>query len=339
MKILFIHNILMPFVAKDLDILREEHEVREVEFTGKKGLIRRIIPDLINLWQGALWCDITFSWFGKLHAFFAILFSKILGKKAIVVAGGDDVAKVPEIGYGLFTQPLKMWCPLFVFRYADLILCVSKGNMWETIINARANEKKIRMIYHGFDSSQFRRKPEIKKEELVLTVARITWETIIKKGILTFVKSAAYLPDVRFVVVGPGLDDSIGYLKRIAPPNVEFTGGLYNEALVDMFNRAKVYAQVSYGESFGCSIAEAMLCECVPVVSRERALPEVGGNFAFYANHFLDPEEVARQIEKALHSELGNKAKEWIEQTFPLEKRRMQLLEAVGKLDPKGQYK
>lgn len=130
MKIIFIHQGLMSFVQKDLDILRSVHQVREIQFTG--------IKDIFAILQGTIWADITFSWFGKLHAFFAVLFSKIFGKKAVVVAGGDDVACEPNIGYGMFSFWWKKWCPLFVFRYADLILPVSEFNKDETIKNAKA---------------------------------------------------------------------------------------------------------------------------------------------------------------------------------------------------------
>lgn len=99
MKILFVHQGLQPFVKKDLDILQETHEVRCIEL---KGSFVDIAGNIIHLWAGVVWCDLTFSWFGKLHAFFAVLFSKMLRKKSIVIAGGDDVARVPEIKYGMF---------------------------------------------------------------------------------------------------------------------------------------------------------------------------------------------------------------------------------------------
>ena len=82
MRVLFVHQGLQSFVQKDLDILRSAHQVRELHFAGLK--------DVPAVWQGAAWADVTFSWFGKLHTFFAVLFSKLLGKKAVVVAGGDQ---------------------------------------------------------------------------------------------------------------------------------------------------------------------------------------------------------------------------------------------------------
>ena len=108
MKILFVYQALSTFVKKDLDILRSANAVREVHFQG--------INDISKLWSGVKWCDVSFSWFGKLHAFFTVLFSKMLGKKSVVISGGDDVANAIVEGkpYGLCSQLHKRWCSILV---------------------------------------------------------------------------------------------------------------------------------------------------------------------------------------------------------------------------------
>ena len=80
MKILFIYQGLSTFVKKDLDVLRSVHTVREFYFEGI-----RCIP---QLFKNILWCDVTFFWFGKLHAFFGVLFSNILKKNQLLLPGG-----------------------------------------------------------------------------------------------------------------------------------------------------------------------------------------------------------------------------------------------------------
>ena len=137
MKIFFIYDDWCSFVKKDMDILKREHEVRAMKFTGKKGLLVRGFPDLLKLLHGVLWCDITFSWFGKLHAFFAVLLSKIFRKKSIVVAGGEDVVYAPELNYGMFSFWWQKWCPLFVYRHTDLILPPSEFHNKLLLENAK----------------------------------------------------------------------------------------------------------------------------------------------------------------------------------------------------------
>lgn len=328
MKILFVHQKMMSFVERDLKILKEEHEVRTVCFTGRSGIAHRLIPDLFDLYRGVKWCDMTFSWFGKLHAFFAVLFSKRLGKKSVVVSGGDDVANESEIGYGLFARRGLKWCPLYVFKNADLILSVSKSNYYETLKNAKADPAKIKMIHHGFETDYYHCRNNVKKEPIVLTVGNITSETLIKKGLMLFIQCAKYMPETRFLLVGPGEGVVVKKLKKIAAPNVEFTGPIFGEKLVEIFSRSKVYAQLSYGESFGCAVAEAMLCECVPVLSKKGALPEVGGNAAIYFDDF-EPEHISHKLQEALASNNGGKSRHRIISEFSFEKRRQSILQML----------
>ncbi len=51
---------------------------------------------LIETLKGVLWSGVTFSWFADVHAFAAVLVSKLFKRKSIVVVGGYEVAKVPR---------------------------------------------------------------------------------------------------------------------------------------------------------------------------------------------------------------------------------------------------
>lgn len=336
MKILFVYQALSTFVKKDLDILCSAHEVRPIRFTGRKGLARNLIPDLWQLWQGVLWCDLTFSWFGKLHAFFAVLFTKVLGKRAVVVSGGDEVENCLIGGkkWGLCSHPLKRLFPLMTFRYADLILAHSEYNLHSTLVNTNAPPKRTFLIFHGFDADIFQPNSERQRESVVVTVGRIDNEHLYRKGHRLFVESAHYLPDVSFRLVGPvGEESAYKLLLDLAPSNVRFEGGLYGADLVGLLGQAKVYVQASECESFACSVAEAMLCECIPVVSRRTALPEVVGDCGVYVNS-LEAEALATKIKEALQAspELGKRARQRIMKNFSLERRKKELLKAVSLL-------
>ncbi|MCX6827598.1 MAG: glycosyltransferase family 4 protein, partial [candidate division Zixibacteria bacterium] len=170
----------------------------------------------------------------------------------------------------------------------------------------------------------------VNKERLVVTVGGVDWERTRRKGYEVFVKSAAHLPDVKFVLVGKWYDSSIDYLRKIAPGNVTFTGSVSQEELVKLLGRAKVYVQASFHEAFGCSLAEAMLCECIPVVSRNGAIPEVVGDTGIYLDE-LTPQELAKKIEIALKlpDEYGKRARKRIIECFPLIKRKNAILELI----------
>lgn len=67
--------------------------MRAFDFLGLKHGWYQVIKQLPTLWQCVKWADLTFSWFGKLHAFYAALFSQILRKKSVVVVSGGEVCR------------------------------------------------------------------------------------------------------------------------------------------------------------------------------------------------------------------------------------------------------
>ncbi len=212
----------------------------------------------------------------------------------------------------MYSHWWKRWCPNYVFRAADLTLCVSEFNRQQTLRHTGADKSRVRLVYHGFDYQRWQPVPDVKREPIVLTVGRVTAETSKIKGIALLVEAARHAEDIDFYVVGPIAPDA-KQLPASAPPNVTFTGGLYGEDLLRMYSRAKVYVQASVHESFGCSVAEAMLCGCTPVVSRHGALPEVVGDAGFYVEE-LSPQALAAQIRTALQSNKGAQASSAVEQ-------------------------
>ena len=92
-KILFVCPSFSSFIQNDLDILRKHFDVRVAHYQGKKKLREFLIETL----KGVLWADLSFSWFVDVHAFVAVLLSKIFRRKSIVVVVGYEVAKVQGI--------------------------------------------------------------------------------------------------------------------------------------------------------------------------------------------------------------------------------------------------
>ena len=142
------------------------------------------------------------------------------------------------------------------------------------------------------------------------------------------------LPDTQFLLVGPDKDGTLQKLKNISSENVEFLGGIYGRELVDLCSKAKVYVQVSCHESFGCSLAEAMLCECIPVVSRNAAIPEVVGDTGVYVDELMS-ENVAGKIRYALSlpDDYGKRARNRIIEKFPLPNRKSTLLNLISEIN------
>ncbi|MCK4734804.1 MAG: glycosyltransferase family 4 protein [Methanophagales archaeon] len=319
-RILFVCPSFSSFIQNDLDILRRHFEVRVAHYQGKK----RLLKFLIEMLKGVLWADITFSWFADVHAFVAVLFSKIFRRKSIVVVGGYEVAKVSEIGYGAMLNKRKALIVKFVLKHADKVLAVSEFSKKEIL--RCVNIKNIELVYNGVDYDEFT--PKSEKEDLVITIGGVSDDVIKRKGFEVFVRSAEYLPDTKVVLIGKHIDNSIEHLREFASSNVEFTGFVSDEELFKYYQKAKVYCQLSIYESFGMALAEAMACECIPVVTNNAALPEVVGDTGFYVP-YRDPKATAEAIEKALNSSKGKDARKRIVNMFSAERKERELKQII----------
>jgi len=315
------------FLKRDVEILKKHFEVRTAPTFNRKKPITTL-PSIFKILKGTLWADVTFSWFADTHAFLAVLFSMMLRKKSVVVASGYSVASMPEIKYGAMRGGISSRVVKFVLRHATRILAVSEFNIKEIL--RYAGSEKVRLVHHSVDPNEFKPAGE-KQNNLVVTTANVMKSNLTRKGIETFVRSARFLPEADFVLIGRYQDNSVDYLKSIATPNVKFTGYVPLETLIDYYQRAKVYVQVSAHEAFGIALAEAMLCECVPVVTDKGALPEVAGDTGFYVP-YGDSEATAEAIRKALNSDKGRGARERIEGMFPRQEREKELIKEIDEL-------
>jgi len=315
------------FLTRDVEILMNDFEVRTAPTFNRKKPITTV-PSVFKILKGTLWADLTFSWFADTHAFLAVLFSMMLRKKSVVVASGYSVAAMPEIEYGAMRGRISSRVVTFILRHATKVLAVSEFNMKEIL--RYVGGERVRLVYHSIDPDEF--KPAGGKQgNLVVTTGAVMRSNLARKGIEAFVKSARFLPEADFLVIGRCMDDSLDYLQSIATANVQFTGYVSPDELIDYYQRAKVYVQVSAHEAFGIGLAEAMLCECVPVVTDRGALPEVVGDSGFYVR-YGEPEATAEAIRKALDSDKGKEARERIKRMFPPERREMGLLMEMQEL-------
>ena len=322
-KILFISNEpITDFIKTDLEILQRYFDVIPHRWTRTRD-----IKNMLRVIWYIFRTDLSFIWFAGGHAARVVFLSKLFRKKSIVVVGGYEVANVPEINYGLMLNPKSARRVKYVLENADKILAVSEFSKKEIL--KHANHRNTELVYNGVSCDKF--KPKRKKEDLVITVSvGNSWKVVTLKGLDTFVKSAEFLSDVKFLVIGIQ-GDALRRLQNISPPNVEFINPLPQDELIPYYQKAKVYCQLSYRESFGVALAEAMACECVPVVTNKGALPEVVGDTGFYVP-YGDPKATAEAIKEALKSDKGKEARKRIKTMFPIKRRERKLIQIVNKL-------
>ena len=323
MKILFVHNSLTRFVQIDLNLLRERYIVNEwyqkTRFVNLPALVIAVVSS-----------DLVFGWFASWHTFFPILLAWILGKPSVVVVGGYDTANMPEIGYGSMRGGGKQWIARTILQLATRLVAFSEFSRYEAICNGRVDASRVKRIYIGVPSQTF---DSTEKELLAITTGNVDHDNLKRKGIESFVRAAALLPDIPFVVMGAWRDESILYLQSIASANVKFTNWVSDSELGNYFTRARVYVQASQHEGFGLAVAEAMLAECVPVVTRAGALPEVVGDCGVYIDS-PSPQAIADGVRQVLKmdSQAGHRVRIRIEKEFALERRREQLFALINQL-------
>ena len=324
-RILFVYYSRLPsFVRNDLEILKRHFAVKELRIPTFRNPL-----NIFKLLFLIARVDLVYTWFAGTNAFFAVLFSKLLGKKSVVVVGGYDVAYVPEIGYGSLLSPLGRVKVKFVLRHASMVLPVSKSTATEMLRVARP--KKFEIVYNGIDVDKF--KPSGEKEDLVITVANVVSNSTVKlKGLNTFVEASFYLPNIPFIVIGKCNGIVVEHLKKKGGSNLIFAGYYTGEALINYYRKAKIYCQLSAHESFGVALAEAMACGCIPIVTKRYALPEVVGDTGFYVP-YNDPKATAEAIKKALKSkDKGEKAQERIQRKFSIKTREERLVKEIANL-------
>ena len=319
MKILVVYYALGSFIKNDICMLKKHHQVEGFPFRGIKDL-----PALIQKVRNS---DVVLSWFGAVHAGVATELAKLFRKKSIIVIGGYDAHTIKELNYGFWLSG-KWYHKLVVKRAlkdADKLIAVSNFTKRELIKNAGIT-RDIEVVYNGADPQFW--KPKGEKENLILTVAVVRdWVRVKVKGLDIFFRVAERLPEYKFEVVG--VENSfIKELEKHKPENVAITGILKPEKLREKYQKAKIFMQLSKVEAFSVATVEAMLCGCVPVVTRVGALPEVVGDAGFYVP-YGDVAATVKAIKEAIQSEI-NPRKRGIR--FSLERREKKLLRILKEI-------
>jgi glycosyltransferase involved in cell wall biosynthesis len=324
-NILLVSSDLPSFVARDLKILRERHNV-VVRFIHHVNPFR-FLSDVHRLWKS----DLLFVWFASGFALPLVIAARLLGKRIVTVVGGYEAANEPEIGYGSARSPFLRGLVRWILALSDQVLAVSHSS--ELLIQRylAVASNKIRMLHHGFEHISF--DADCPKTPKVINVGQVSDETWKTKGIYDFVFAAEQMPDIQFVHIGSLRINVAAKLGRPLPSNLTFIGQVPFEQLGQYLSTAKVYVQLSRHESFGCSVAEAMLFRCIPVVSNAAALPEVVGDCGIIIES-RETSVVVDAVRRALAmpDTEGDRARQRILTHFPYERRRDGLLQIIDEL-------
>lgn len=316
MKILFVYPVEATFVQADREILEGFADVTSLHAPPGTGF-----PALAEALRRH---DLAFVWFGLGHASRLVLAGRILRRPTLLVGGGWDVADMPEIGYGAARGAYGRTRAALTFGLATRVLAFSRWSEQE--IRRLAPRARVETLYLGVDPDRWI--PASQKEPLVLTIGGVNESNLRRKGLETFARASALVPEARFVIAGRVEPRTGRRLTSLGASNLELTGELANGALRDFATRAQVYVQASYTEGFGLAVAEAMSAGCVPVVTRAGALPEVVGEAGLFVP-YGDVDATAEAIREALRSGKGAEARGRVVERFTIRRRAEGLQRAV----------
>ena len=156
-------------------------------------------------------------------------------------------------------------------------MIISISNQKEALENAKIPRSKSVMIYHGFKDPNIPLKLFQERKKQVVTIGIINNETYFRKGYKYFFELAQILPDWNFIHIGKISDDFQYKLQFQNCKNISMLGFLPLSEFNEVLNQSKFYLQLSIHEGFGCSIVDAALVGCYPIVFDRYAMSEVVG--------------------------------------------------------------
>jgi len=312
-----------PFVQDDVEMLRRHFDVDVCFGSGARGAWEHF--------RGALRADVSIGWFGSVYTFFLMLGARLAGRGSIVILGGVDVAKMPELDYGIWRSWWKGRLLAFALERIDRILAVdmslrrtlerSSGRTWE----------RVEALPTGYDAGMW--PARFPRERMVLCVAGTNSpERARIKGVDIFIAAAQHFPDVPFHVVG--IDPEVmAQLAPSAPANLQLHPPVPRARLLDFYQRARVYCQPSRSEGLPNALCEAMLCGCVPVGTDVGGIPAAIDGCGFVVPPG-DAGALAAAIGRGLEApdSLGVRAREHIATTFSAERRETALVAIINQL-------
>jgi len=316
--ILFIHPLRSSFVQRDIDILTERYSVKVFKYDKP----RHLAPLLLDLMK----CRLAFGWFALGYGYPMVKLGLARQRPSILVAGGYDVESIPQLKYGAMRDPTRRRRTTFALTHATRVLAVSRFTMGRVLHWSPLS--RVEVLYHGFPlSSGVNASPRYDQVVTVANVSRANWRL---KGLETLARVARRMPETSFEIVGRIDEDPRLYAEPV-PTNVHFRGWVELPELFELYRTSKVYAQLSYVESFGCALAEAMSTGCLPVATSRGSLPEVVGDVGTLVP-YGDVDLTEAAIREQLATKISSRAATRIQDQFPIGSRRRRLHALVDEL-------
>ena len=346
-KLVYTTNVMASFARNDLELLKKHFDVHVFHFaTARKVstpfvLLRQFFFLLRHL-RGA---SISVTQFAGYHSLLPVMLGRWYGVPSLIVLGGTDCVKFPSIRYGDHTRWPLGWCARRSMADATHLSPVDESLVESDYRYALSEGDPPRQGYralfpwirtphttlaYGYDEQRFR--PSGTPEPAsFLTVSRMNAPNFHRKGADLMFEMARRFPQCRFTLLG----DTPGMRYPPIPPNLAIVRAVPYEELPAYYAKHTFYLQLSMWEGFPSAPCEAMLCGCVPIVSRVAAMPAIVGDTGFILDR-KDADMLERLIVQALGADvkaLGERARQRIIARYPRDERSkfLQLVERLSR--------
>lgn len=174
---------------------------------------------------------------------------------------------------------------------ADVIICVSEYSRNDVLFYCDVKNKPVHVIYNGTNTLT---EPELRKQSYKPAKPFIfSLGTVLpKKNFHTLLPLLQDQPNMELVIAGR-IDDTDYYqnildtaIKLGISKNLKIIGPVSESEKSWYLNHCCAFAFPSVSEGFGLPVTEAMSVGKPLFLSKKTALPEIGGDVAFYFENF-----------------------------------------------------
>lgn len=340
-RVLLVYSHWSSFVRNDHAILSEHYEVERFPLTWHRRLSTRLRDTHLALIAAIRRADLVYWWFMSDYSGTGAVYAKVARTPFVGIAGGWDVADEPASSYGrLATAPMSArWSTRTALRLADLVLSVSPLNHTETRIAGRRGLQEL--VPNGVDVDLFRPDPSATTGQdgarpLVVAVGAVNQNNLKVKGQWMFAEASRLVPEADFLLIGGQDHEVAAGLAARGGPNLRLPGYVPDADLLRLLRSAQVVCQLSWHESFGMGLVEAVACGCVPVYSDARigaaSYLEDAGHTVPYGDVPAAAQAVRAALEDARDPGVRDRMHAIIRRNIPLARRRREILELLRTL-------
>lgn len=288
-KIIYIYPASASFIKKDIELLQKNYEVLSPEYNwiNKKKLLLNFVKQFLFLLKNITKVKAVFVMFGGYWSFLPVLFGKLFNKKILVILGGTDCVSFPNYNYGSLRKPLMRWFIKKTYQYADKLLPVDESLVFnEYSYDENAHYKyqgysyffkniktPFKVIENGFNNNLFKESLQKEKNTFIVLAKAESDQRVRIKGIDKVLFLAEQFPNCNFTIIG--LNIVKAGLQNKIPKNVSVFPFLKPIEFIKYLQSHQYVIQLSISEGFPNALCEAMLCNCIPIVSNVGAMPKI----------------------------------------------------------------